>query len=265
LETDRALLLSLSELARRYRELELPAEGGPLSAFELRCFSQHGEDGVIAELLRRIGIETRFFVEFGVESGREGNCVFLADVQGWSGLFIEADEHLYRALARKYERNPRVQSVNAEVTAGNIESLFAAAGTPPAPDVMSIDIDGADYWVWEAITAYRPRLVVIEYNAALPSGRRLVQPVEHAEPWDGTDYFGASLEALVELGERKGYRLVHTELAAINAFFVDTELHATGLPQADEVEQRGEPNYFLQGYQHPRDRRRRRYVEPRPR
>ncbi len=261
METDRGIYLSMAELVRRYRTPPASTARGPLSVFELRCFSQHGEDGVIAELLARVGAGPGFFVEFGIETGREGNCVFLADVLGWEGLFIEADEGDYSELAAKYEATGRVTTQNAAVTPANVESLFAAAGVPPEPDVLSIDVDGQDYWIWEALEAYRPRIVVIEYNAVLRPGRRLVQPLGYDRGWDGTDYFGGSLDALCDLADRKGYRLVHTDLASINAFFVRADLGGDALPGDGEVPRRHQPNYFMQGYRHPADPERRPYFD----
>ncbi len=261
METDRGIYLSIAELVRRYRAPGESTARGPLTSFELRCFSQHGEDGVIAELLARVGIGSQFFVEFGIETGREGNCVFLADVLGWRGLFIEPDETGYSELGAKYRASERVRTQNAAVTPTNVESLFAAADVPPEPDVLSIDVDGQDYWIWEALEAYRPRVVVVEYNALLPSGRRLVQPSGYERGWDGTDYFGASLDALCELAGHKGYRLVHTDLAAVNAFFARGDLGGGALPSDEEVPRRHHPNYFMQGYRHPADPERRPYLD----
>jgi SAM-dependent methyltransferase len=261
METDRSIFLSIAELRRRYRTQPQPMVAGPLTEFELRCFSQHGEDGVIAEILARIGIGSGFFVEFGIETGREGNCVFLADVLGWEGVFIEPDEAAFSELARKYAQTERVRTMNAAVTPDNIENLFAAAGVPPEPDVLSIDVDGQDYWIWAALESYRPRVAVIEYNAVLPPGRQLVQPRGHREAWDGTDYFGASLDALCALADRKGYMLAHTDLAAVNAFFVRSELAAVAAPPPDEVARRHQPNYFMQGYRHPVDSQQRPYTD----
>lgn len=260
METDRSIFLAISELRRRHRDqMRLPL-GGPLTEFELRCFSQHGEDGVIAEILARIGVDSGFFVEFGIQTGREGNCVFLADVLGWPGLFIEPDESSFAELAAKYAGNDYVRTVNAAVTPDNVEELFGRGGVPSEPDVLSIDVDGQDYWIWEAVTTYRPRVVVIEYNALLPRGHQLVQP-RSSEQWDGTNYFGASLDAVSTLGERKGYRLVHTDLAAINAFFVRSDLSAEVVTQPDQVPRRHQPNYFMQNYRHPPDSRGRSYLD----
>ena len=261
--TDRTIYLAIAELVRRYGTAhERQDDRGPLTRFELRCFSQHGEDGALAEILGRIGTPGRFFVEFGIETGREGNCVFLADVMGWNGVFIEPDVASFASLERKYSANPRVWTRNATVTPQNVELLFRELGVPEEPDVLSIDVDGPDYWIWQSLEAYRPRLVVIEYNALLAPGKRLVQPPEYAEPWDGTNYFGASLDALIALGERKGYRLVHCDLAAVNAFFVRRELGIGRFPALEEVPQPHEPNYLMTGHHHPPDPRSRRYIDP---
>lgn len=261
MEADRGIYLALAELSRRHRERADSPRRGTLSEFELRCFSQHGEDGVIAEILSRIGAHGRYFVEFGVETGREGNCVFLADVAGWSGVFIEPDELSYAALANKYFTSDVVKTVREAVTPENIQRVFADAAVPREPDVLSIDVDGQDYWIWEALTSYRPRIVVIEYNAVLPPGRQLAQPCGYEAQWDGTDYFGASLDALSALAGRKEYRLVHTDLAATNAFFVRLDLADDLFPPPDEVPRRHEPNYFMQGHRHPADARAREYTD----
>jgi hypothetical protein len=131
---------------------------------------------------------------------------------------------------------------------------------PEDLDVLSIDVDGSDYWIWEAIADYRPRVVVIEYNSVLDPQRKLVQPREHGS-WDGTDYYGASLGAIRALGETKGYRLVHTELTGNNAFLVSAELAEGRFPDPEDVPVRGRPNYFQSGYSHPRDQQARRYLD----
>ncbi len=265
LQTDRSLYLALSELDRRHRAIAATPSGeaaGTLSPCELRVFSQNGEDGVIAEILTRIGVgEQRYFVEFGVESGREGNCVYLADVADWQGLFMDGDERFFADLQRKYRATERVRTTLAMVTPENVQELFAAAGVPSEPAVVSIDVDGGDYWIWEAIEDHRPRLVIVEYNSTLDPRRRLVQPADHRDGWDGSDYFGASLGAMCALGERKGYRLVHAELSGVNAFFVREDLAEGRLPEAREVALRGKPNYFQRGISHPPDQHGRLYLD----
>jgi hypothetical protein len=219
-----------------------------LTAYERSVSSQNGEDGVIAEVLRRIGPGRREFVEFGVEHGVEGNCVALADRCGWSGLFLEADEAKASGLAWKYRDNPRVRTAQARVTAETIDALFASHGVSAEPDIVSIDVDGNDLWLWRALTHARPRVVIIEYNASLDPSRPLVQPYDPDWRWGGTDYFGASLAALEVVGREKGYSLIHTELAGVNAFFIRGDLahHFAGL----DVPRRP-PNYDGRGGGHP--------------
>ena len=224
-----------------------PWLAGSLGASELKVFSQNGEDGVLAEVFTRIGTTGRYFVEFGVEDGREGNAVLLADVAGWAGLFMEADGARYARLARKYAGVPHVVTRQATVTPDTVERLFDEAGVPAEPDLLSVDVDGQDYWIWAAVRrAFR--VVVIEYNSALPPGARLVEPLGHPG-WTGTDGFGASLDALVSLGRRKGYTLVHLDLAGVNAFFVRDDLAAAALRDGRVV--RRVPNYGLTGAGHP--------------
>jgi glycosyltransferase involved in cell wall biosynthesis len=265
LETDRSLYTALALLAERHRAISgrpgASAATGSLAAHELRVFSQNGEDGVLTEILARVGVGERFFVEFGVESGREGNCVYLADVAGWQGLFMDCDDDFFAELERKYRAEDRVRTVRAMITPENVQERFTASGVPAELDVLSIDVDGADYWIWEAVEAYRPRVVVIEYNSALDPRRRLVQPADLDGGWDGTSYYGASLGALRAMGERKGYRLVHTELSGVNAFFVREDLAEGRFLAVEEVPITGSPNYFQRGQGHPPDLARRRYLD----
>jgi hypothetical protein len=120
---------------------------------------------------------------------------------------------------------------------------------PTEPDVLSIDVDGNDYSIWQALTTYSPRIVVIEYNARWPLLERWVQPYDPERVWQGTDNYGASLGALRSLGEEKGYHFVHTELTGNNAFFIRADLEAV-LPRPEVVPLRA-PNHFLSGSDHP--------------
>jgi hypothetical protein len=223
----------------------------PLTAWERPVFSQFGEDGVIAELVRRIGAGSGTFVEFGVESGLEANSVFLANVLGWKGLMLEADTEGARALGWRYSANDRVRTAQATVLPENAEEIFASHDVPEEPDLLSIDVDGLDWWIWRSIRSYRPRIVVIEYNGHLLPEQSLTVPETHRAPWDGTVYYGASLAACERLALSKGYRLVHTELNGNNAFFVRDDL--CGAMPDGEVVARRMANFFLRGTVHPPD------------
>ena len=227
-----------------------------LTGSEFRVFSQNGEDGVIAEIVRRLGPECkRTFVEFGMGRGWAGNCVFLADVLGWHGLFIEPALDDFTHLQRKYRYTSRVRTICEFVSPDNIDAFITRAELDGL-GVLSIDVDGNDYYIWRNMTS-RAALVVIEYNGSLPYDEFLVQPFSD-KPWDGTAFFGCSLAALTKLGEEKGYQLVHTEMTGTNAFFVADE-HASCFTDILDVPTRV-ANYELLGHAHPRDRTSRTYL-----
>jgi hypothetical protein len=235
--------LSVAHLLAR-----LPESPVDLTLFELSVFSQNGEDGVLQEILRRIGVTKRFFVEIGASSN-ESNCLLLADALGWSGIFIDASEEETEVLRRKYRAADEVRVVRDLVTARNLQDTLRRERIDEEFDVLSIDIDGNDYWLWAALQEYRPRIVVIEYNASLPHDTWVVQPNDPAKSWDGTDSFGASLGALRLLAQEKGYRLVHTDLSGTNAFFVREDLAGSSFLSEDMAQVRS-PNYFLYGINH---------------
>lgn len=213
---------SLHDLSREYADL---AAGPDLTQFERKVFSQNGEDGVICEILRRVGPRSRRFVEIGVGDGTESNCLFLADVMGWSGIFIEAGAHEFEEVRRRYRGNPGITVLGNRVDPSNVDGVISPL-TGAGLDVLSIDIDGNDYYIWRAIECVQPLLVVIEYNAGLGPDAQLVQPYDPDSSWDRTARYGASIASLRQLGLEKGYELVHSELTGNNAFFVQNEMAA---------------------------------------
>lgn len=233
-----------------------------LSGYESSVFSQNGEDGVLQEILHRIGVRGRFFVEIGAHA-TEANCLVLADILGWSGCFFESDGEHLEHLRRKYEGIDAVTVVAARVTADNIDALLDRCDVAPDVDVLSIDVDGNDYWLWRALQRHRPRIIVIEYNASLPATARLVQPYDPHSNWDGSAFFGASRSAMVELAHAKGYRLVHCDIAGVNLFFVCAELAGSGFLPESEVASRP-VNYALSAALHPAPSSGRSYVDPQP-
>lgn len=204
----------IDSLASQWRE------NGDLRGWEESANSQNGEDGILKEILRRIRVRSRYFVEFGVETGIECNCARLALAENWHGLFIESNADSFIQLQHRYQNYAGVQCARATVTPDNIEALLAANNVPTNFGVLSIDIDGNDYWVWSAISNWRPHVVIIEYNASHRPGRKWVMEENREHRWDGTDYFGASLTSLAILGRAKGYSLVATDSTGVNAFFV---------------------------------------------
>ncbi|MFQ5994990.1 MAG: hypothetical protein ACE5K1_07825 [Acidiferrobacterales bacterium] len=194
------------------RELELA---------EKSVYSQHGEDGVIEALLRHIPATYDYIVEFGAYDGiTMSNSRYLIEDKGWSAFLIELDSRFYKRLASLYAENEKVTTLRAAVTPTNINRLFKQAEVPKDFDILSIDIDGPDYYVWQGLTEYRPKIVIIEYNSSIAPEREYVVPAQEAFARGGTDREGASFLSLYQLGKSKGYRLVYSELSGANLFFV---------------------------------------------
>jgi hypothetical protein len=209
-------------LREKYR-----GNNSPLNAYERKVYSQNGEDGILEELFRRIGTKDKFFVEFGVQDGSECNTRYLKDTKGWTGLWMDGD-------------GDDTEVKRAFITAENINSLFEQYGVPHEFDLLSIDIDGNDLWVWKAIdNVYQPRAVAIEYNGTIPPWKSTSIAYDPNHLWDETNYFGASLKALNKLAEQKEYRLVCCDKRGVNAFFVRADvlndavnLHAISVSKA---------------------------------
>ncbi len=197
-----------------------------LERFGFKVFSQNDEDGVIQEIFQRIGTTNKTFFEFGAGNCLESNCAYLA-LQGWSGAWIDGNISYVqqgREFFNQQIQELKVTITQAMVTAENINHVAEGLKLPEEIDLLSIDIDGNDYYVWKALTVLRPRVVVIEYNASFPPPAKLVQVHDPERAWNGTSYFGASLGALAELADNKRYTLVGTNLPGVNAFFVRSDL-----------------------------------------
>lgn len=213
-----------------------------------KVYSQNDEDGIIAEIFRRIGTTSRTFVEFGVETGVECNTVKLL-VEGWRGLWIEGNPASVVAIRSNFApfmKDGRLQVIESRVTAENINALIAQSDLRREIDLLSIDIDYNDYWIWKAIDVVNPRLVAIEYNATLRPPMSLVVPYRADAEWDGSNFQGASLEALVKLGAEKNYRIVGCSIAGVNAFFVRADLCGDRFLEPATAQEHYEPprHYF---------------------
>jgi hypothetical protein len=193
-----------------------------LCRFEAQVYSQHGEDGILSEIFRRIGETNRVFVEVGAGDGEENNTRYRLS-QGWSGFWYDADERNIRR-ARAAMNDTGVRIVQARVSTGNVATLLRQCAVPPTFDLLSLDIDQHTSHIWRALGHLTPRVVVVEYNASIP--RDDCWEVDYAadREWDGSLHFGASLRTLQTIGDSLGYALVGCELSGSNAFFVRREL-----------------------------------------
>ncbi len=215
-----------------------------LLRFGYQMYSQNLEDGLIAEVFRRISTTNKTFVEIGAGDGIECNTHFLL-IQGWHGSWFDANaEEVDKAkTSHALSINRGMLTISNDfVTSNNVEMLLGLMNTPKELDLLSIDVDGQDYWIWEAITNYQPRVVVIEYNASLGPDVELVMRPNPQHVWDGGNNFGASLRALEKLGKKKGYQLVVCDVTGTNCIFVRDDL---SLDQFDDCDHYQPTRYFL--------------------
>ncbi len=209
---------------------DAPTQLAALAACEGRVRSQSGENGVIAELVRRIR-PRRFAVEI-CAGGGTGCSPQLRD-WGWEGVMFDARPGAGGGV------------VAALVTAENVNALFADHGVPHDLGLLSIDVDGNDLWLLLALDpAYQPALVVIAYNATLGPADGIAVPYRPRRTWDGSNHFGASLRALAIVARARGYALVYCEAAGVNAFFVRRDLlERSGLVAVDVADAYRPPRY----------------------
>lgn len=217
-----------------------------LNLFEHKVYSQDGTDGILREVFRRVGEAPRHFVEFGAGNGLENNTTFLV-VQGWAGLWIDGHEERVEQ-ARQTFAEPvdagRLTILREFITKDNIEQLFCSAHVPQEPSVISIDIDGNDYWVFEALSSFRPMVFVVEYNAMFPPDASWVMSHNPLHEWRTDSYQGASLKALTDLAARKGYTLIACSLAGINSFFLRDDLISEKFISGTPSDFYHPPHYF---------------------
>lgn len=219
----------IQEALGRIEARQVAGWTGDPRAAEFRVFSQWGEDGIIQNLVARVPIPRPMFVEFGVENYTESNTRFLLQNNQWSGLVIDGDAENIAFI----RRDPiywacNLKAEHAFITRENINELIRGNGLQGDIGLLSVDIDGNDYWVWEAIDTVSPRIVVCEYNSHFGPSAALTVPYDptfvRTRAHHSLIYYGASVAALHALGERKGYALVASNSVGNNLFFVRRDL-----------------------------------------
>lgn len=165
-----------------------------LNKYKKNIHSQNGEDGILLVLFKRLKIRKGWFVDVGAWDGRHlsNTCVFAE--RGWKGIEIESDKRKFRSLISNFMKNPRLYLVLYKLKMNNLDKVLSLYDIPKDFDLLNIDIDSYDYFVWKNLKNYKPKVVVIETNGR--KGRVI------------TTTRGASEEAMIELGKEKGYRPV---------------------------------------------------------
>jgi len=225
-DLDRQMIMLGRDLSWRIRDVH---ELDSLADMEISVHSQFGEDGIIEWLIQKIPISSPRFIEFGVENYREANTRFLLRNRNWKGLVLDCNwnDIEYIRHDELYWRH-NLTACHAFINRDNINSLLQDNGFAGKIGILSIDIDGNDYWVWEAIEAVDPDIVIIEYNAVFgdlyPVTIHYNESFQRISAHYSNLYWGAGIKALAELGARKGYALIGSNSNGNNAFFVRRDL-----------------------------------------
>ena len=204
-----------------------------LSDIEFKVFSQWGEDGIIEYLVNKIPIENKFFIEFGVENYNESNTRFLMMNRNWSGLILDGSEkNIDYIKKREYFWKYDLKPIQAFITRKNINKLIGDAlyenGIDRHVGILSIDLDGVDYWILKEINCIEPSIIICEYNSLFGDEKMLTIPYDDSFVRNNYHYsnlyWGASLNAFKGLLSRRGYSYLGSNSNNTNAFFVKNQL-----------------------------------------
>ena len=231
-------------LAMRYRELAQRGERMPFEEVEFRNHSQNGEDGILCYIFALIGATSRKCVEIGAGRGVECNTANLIINHRWLGLLFDGDEATVKAGRDYFARHPDTWSLppsfqHSFISAENVNELLESYGFSGEVDLLSLDIDGVDYWVWKALEVTSPRVVMLEINAIWRCEASVTVPYspdfEAVKIYqDGVHvsyYCGASLPAFVKLARQKGYRLVGSNSYDFNVVFMRNDVGVELFPE----------------------------------
>ncbi len=195
-------------------------------------------------------------MECGVGNGLENNTLYLL-MQGWQGLWIEAHKQRCKRIAcalHEIIQKQQLRLAHAVLDSDNGNEIIKANLPVSSIDLLSLDIDGNEWYIFDSLTALEARVVVIEYNAKWRPPLAFCVEYRPDLRWSGDDYFGASLQFLETQMRKKGYRLVGCSLSGVNAFFVkETEMQNLFLAPYTAEKHYQPPRYelcFRNGFPH---------------
>ena len=232
-------------LALRYKELSRTQSSLPsFNEVEFSSYSQNGEDGILLFIFSIIGTTNKCVVEAAAGNGIECNAANLIINHGWNGLLLDGDKNLIkqgqafyaqRTNAWRFRRLPPIL-IQAWITRENINSLIKENGMTGNIDLLSLDLDGIDFWIWKSINCISPRVVVLEYNNRWRADQSVTVPYSDnflgsGASVEGKGYFGASLKAYTKLAKKKGYRLIGANSPNTNAFFMRQDIGEKMFPE----------------------------------
>lgn len=242
--THPALVSSAVQRGLQFQYAQLVASGAPLPSFEdvgFRVFSQQDDDGILLYLFSVIGVTDRVCVELAFGSPVGANTTNLICNLGWRGILIEGEPDLARSARSFFETHPDTwihppDVVEAWIGADDLDPVLSGFQLPESIDLLSLDVDGIDWWIWRGLQRVRPRVVIVEVANLWGLGESYTVPntnrfVVSRDP--DLSFAGASLEAWVKLGREKGYRLVGVNRHGINAYFVRNDVAPDRMPEGD--------------------------------
>lgn len=197
--------------------------------FEKRIYSQNGEDGIIDHIFKTIGTTNKIAVEFGVSAGGGGiqtNTRYIAE-QGWKTFWYDIED--------AKDIPPNCTFKKTFLTKENIEEVFKNSSIPIEFDLLSIDVDGNDYHLRQALKSYNPRVYIMEYNGYFNSTCNYIMEYNENYRWRGQRNFGASLFAYTKQANELGYDLIYCESRGVNAFFIRKDLNVFGSKTSKEA------------------------------
>lgn len=234
-----AVQIGQRQLFHHYRALADKKEGLPLKETGFRVFSQYEEDGLLLYIFSVIGMTNKTFVEIGSDDGVNSNSANLYFNFGWHGLFIDGNSRSIKRGKNFFSKYPhpwfyKPKFVCAKVTCENINQLVEEAGYKGEVGLLSIDIDGNDYWVWDALEVINPQVVLIETHDEFGLNNIVVPyDPDYSYPGKHPDYHGASPVAMTNLAKKKGYRLVGANELGFNFIFVRNGFVDDLIPEVD--------------------------------
>ncbi|MGK7933364.1 MAG: hypothetical protein AB4041_18290 [Microcystaceae cyanobacterium] len=248
---NRSKQIPLLEKMARIKASEKYKNPKHLIPFGDKVYSQGDEDGIIREIFNRIGTTNKTFVEFGIGNGLENNSLALL-FDNWQGLWIDASTRSIKKIREKFApiiEQGQLKIIESFITKENINELISSQIKAEEIDLLSVDIDGNDYHVVDAIACVSPRVIVIEYNGKFPPPMMYCMDYNPTHGWRKDDCFGASLKFFEVYLEKKGYYLVGCNISGVNAFFVRKDLVEDKFLSPFTAENHYEPpRYYFSGY-----------------
>ena len=221
-EIEKELILKAKNLSKKNKQIKKLKN---LSEVEFRVFSQWGEDGIIDWVINKFPNIPKSFLEIGTQDYKESNTRFLLINKNWDGFLIEGnDKEVKKIKSQRIYWKHQLKVKNEFITKENINNVIKKLNVPKKLGLLSLDIDGVDYWILKKLTILEPSIVICEYNSLYGLNKSITVPYkkdfDRSKEHYSNLYYGASIKAFIDLMKTKKYFLLGTNTAGNNAFFM---------------------------------------------